>query len=78
MSGVGTLDSAEQEEFLAAVRRQSIGRLCDVRASNTLAGKLPIDYARFLFFFSFFDFSFLDFWIELFKKHGGRKIIKIM
>lgn len=59
MSDVGTgwemLDSAE-EEFLEAVRKQSIGRPCVVRPSVNLASKFTIQYPRFPFLSFFRDF----------------------
>ena len=63
MSDVGTdwgsLDSAE-EEFLKAVRKQSIGRPCVVRPSKNLVSKFTnqVSPPSFSFFF-FFLFGFI-------------------
>lgn len=54
-TGWGLLHSAE-EEFLEAVRKQSIGRPCVVRPSVNLGSKFTIQYRRFLFLSFFSDF----------------------
>lgn len=76
MSDVGTdwgsLDSAE-EEFLKAVRKQSIGRPCVVRPSKKLVSKFTNQIITPFLFFLFFFFSFFSF-SDLFgkKPESGR------
>lgn len=52
-TGWGSLDSAE-EEFLQAVRKQSIGRPCVVRPSKNLVSKFTNQISPPLPFISFF------------------------